>query len=181
MKRFVILAKALFVGGLLSPLLAACADQHTGAQCPAASMLADTSVLTVFRAGAPAELSGEAYTVVMDGVKTSCVYDKGAPTVTSPFSFSLHATRAPSPDGATYTVPYYFAITQGDRVLKKTSATVKLVFAPGSAVAQDTETLPDVVIELEPGHPPTDYQMLVGFQLTDAERAYNQKRGRFTP
>ena len=91
------------------------------------------------------------------------------------------ATRAPSPDGATYTLPYYFAITQGDRVLQKKNMTFKITFAPGSAVASDDETLDETTIELEPSHPPTDYQLLVGFQLTDAERAYNQKRGRYTP
>jgi hypothetical protein len=173
MKRFLILVPAL--------LLAGCADNLTGPQCPSASVLADTGTLTVFRAGAPADPSGEAYTATIDTVKSNCTYAKGAPTVQSSFSFTARATRAPSPDGATYTLPYYFAVTQGDRVLQKKNMTFKIAFAPGSAAASDDESLADITIELEPGHPPTDYQLLVGFQLTDAERAYNQKRGRYTP
>jgi hypothetical protein len=178
MKRFLILVLSLSMGGLF---LAGCSNSNNVPPCPSASVLSDTDTLTVFRAGAPADPSGEAYTAVIDGVKSSCTYDKGAPTVDATFSFSMHATRAPSPDGATYTLPYYFAITQGDRVLKKTSLMLKISFAPGSARAEDTESLPDAVIELEPTHPPTDYQLLVGFQLTDAERAYNRKRGRYAP
>ena len=173
MKRLLILAAAL--------LLAGCANDQTGPQCPSAAVLNDTSTLTVFRAGAPADPSGEAYTAVIDTVKTHCSYAKGASNVVSTFGFTAHATRPPSPDGATYTLPYYFAITQGDRILKKTNMTFKITFAPGSAVATYDQSLDDATIDLEPTHPPTDYQMLIGFQLSDAERAYNQKRIRFTP
>jgi hypothetical protein len=173
MTRLLILASAL--------LLAGCADNKVGPQCPSAAVLSDTSTLTVFRAGAPADPSGEAYTAVIDTVKSHCSYAKGASNVVSTFSFTAHAIRAPSPDGATYTLPYYFAVTQGDRILKKKNMTFKITFAPGSAVASDDENLDDTSIDLEPTHPPTDYQMLVGFQLSDAERAYNQKRVRFTP
>lgn len=176
MKRTPIFALPLIAG----LLLAGC-NTTQPTTCPSASVLADTATLTVFRAGAPADPSGEAFTATIDGVKSSCTYTKGQPTVDATFSFSMHATRLPSPDGATYTLPYYFAITQGDRVLKKTNMSFKISFAPGSAVASDSESLPDAVIELEPDHPPTDYQLLVGFQLTEAQRAYNQKRGRFAP
>ncbi|HWY61666.1 MAG TPA: hypothetical protein VNW15_07170 [Rhizomicrobium sp.] len=173
MKRFVILLPAL--------ILAGCSTDQNGPQCPSASVLSDTATLTVFRAGAPADPSGEAYTAVIVGVKSSCTYAKAAPTAVATFSFSVRATRAPSTDGATYTLPYYFAVTQGDRILEKKNASLKIMFAPGSADANDDENLADATITLEPGHPPTDYQLLVGFQLSDAERAYNQKRGRYTP
>ena len=166
---------------LAGALLVACSSSQNVPQCPSAAVLSDTAVLTVFRAGAPADPSGEAYTAVIDGVVSHCTYTKGEPSASASFSFTVRATRAPSPDGATYTLPYYFALTQGDRILSKKNLTLKITFAPGSATTTDTENLPDTTVTLEPGHPPTDYQLLVGFQLTDAERAYNQKRGRFTP
>jgi hypothetical protein len=166
---------------LTGVLLAACSDTQLGPQCPSASILSDTAVLTVFRAGAPADPSGEAYTAVIDGVVSHCSYTKGQPSASATFSFTIRATRAPSPDGATYTLPYFFALTQGERILTKKNDTLKITFAPGSAATSESENLPDTTVTLEPGHPPTDYQLLVGFQLSDAERAYNQKRGRFTP
>jgi hypothetical protein len=172
MKRTLIPAAALFLAG--------CSNTVVN-QCPSAGMLSDTATLTVFRAGAPADPSGEAYTATISAVKSSCEYTKGTSTADAAFAFTVRAVRAPTPDGASYNLPYYFATTQGDRILKKKNATVKITFAPGSAEANADETLPNTTIDLEPGHPPTDYQLLVGFQLTDAERAYNQKRGRYTP
>ena len=44
----------------LGVLLAGCNDAAV-MQCPSAAVLADTGTLTVFRAGAPHDLSGEAY------------------------------------------------------------------------------------------------------------------------
>jgi hypothetical protein len=164
-----------------SVILVACGNNGLGPQCPSAAILNDTAVLTVFRAGAPHDPSGEAYTAVIDGVTSHCSYTKGQPTANATFSFSVHVTRAPSPDGATYALPYFFALTQGDRILTKKNDTLKITFAPGSAAVSESENLPDTTVTLEPGHPPTDYQLLIGFQLSDQERAYNQKRGRFSP
>ena len=58
---------------------------------------------------------------------------------------------------------------------------VEITFAPGSASATQEVATSDLDVNLETGHPPTDYQFLVGFQLSDAERAYNATRGRFSP
>lgn len=149
--------------------------------CPSASVLADTASLTVFRAGAPADPSGEAFTVAITGVKSTCHYTKGAGNVPVDMTFDVRATRAPSADGAEYQVPYYSALSQGDRILSKQTAMLTVRFAPGSATATQLVTLDETTIELEEGHPATDYQLLVGFQLSDADRAYNQSRGRFTP
>ena len=161
-------------------MLAGCNDPVI-IPCPSAAVLSDTANLIVFRAGAPHDPSGEAYNATIVGVKSSCTYTKGAAASTSALSFTLRGTRAPSPDGADYALPYYLAVSQGDRILSKTPLTVHLIFAPGSAVASQDVVLDPTVVTLEPGHPPTDYQLLVGFQLSDAERAYNRTRGRYTP
>jgi len=172
MKPFLFLALGVFLAGCNDAVIP---------QCPSAAVLSDTATLTVFRAGAPHDLSGEAYTAAIGAVRTSCSYPKGSGASTSSLSFTLRAVRAPSPDGAAYTVPYYLAVTQGDRILSKKNLTLRLVFAPGSASASQNVSLDDTVVTLEPGHPPTDYQLLVGFQLSDAERAYNQTRTRYSP
>jgi hypothetical protein len=164
----------------LGVLLAGCNDAVI-VQCPSAAVLSDTSVLTVFRAGAPHDLSGEAYTAGIGNVRSECSYPKGAAASISTLDFTVRGIRAPSPDGATYTLPYYISIIQGERILTKQNLTVQLSFAPGSASATQEVSMSSLDVTLEPGHPPTDYQFLVGFQLSDAERAYNATRGRFTP
>jgi hypothetical protein len=160
--------------------LAGCNDANV-VQCPSAAVLSDTDTLTVFRAGAPHDLSGEAYTAGIGNVRTTCSFPKGAAASISELTFTLRAIRNPSADGADYKVPYYLAVIHGDRILSKQNLTADVNFAPGSASTSQDISASDLTVELEPGHPPTDYQFLVGFQLTDAERAYNAKRGRFTP
>jgi hypothetical protein len=164
----------------LALLLSGCADSET-ILCPSAAVLRDTATLTVFRAGAPVDPSGEAFTATIAGVTTSCHYNKGAIAIPTDMSFTVRAVRAPSADGANYQLPYYLAVTQGDRILSKKNFTLDVRFAPGSAVFTRTLALDTTTITLEEGHPATDYQLLVGFQLSEADRAYNQKRGRYTP
>jgi hypothetical protein len=178
MKPQHLLIPALPLAWLL--FLVGCANNEV-VLCPSASVLSDTANLTVFRTGAPIDPSGEAYTIAITGVNSACHYNKGAREIPTDMSFAVRASRAPSADGADYRVPYYFALTQGDRILSKKNATLTVRFAPGSATATQTVSLDETVINLEEGHPATDYQLLVGFQLSDADRAYNQKRGRFTP
>jgi len=161
-------------------LLSGCADSER-VLCPSAAVLRDTANLTVFRAGAPLDPSGEAFTATISGVTTSCHYNKGASDIPTEMSFTVRAVRAPAPDGGNYKVPYYLAVTQGDRILSKKNFTLNVEFAPGTAVFNQTVSFDTTTLKLEEGHPATDYQLLVGFQLSDGDRAYNQKRGRYTP
>jgi hypothetical protein len=169
---------------LLFPVLAlwlsGCASSET-VLCPSGAVLRDTATLTVFRAGAPLDPSGEAFTATIAGIKTSCHYNKGAGAIPTDMRFTVRATRAPSPDSGNYKVPYYLAVTQGDRILDKKNFMLDVTFAPGSAVFTQDVTLDTTTVNLEEGHPATDYQLLVGFQLSEGDRAYNQKRGRYTP
>ncbi len=169
---------------LLFPVLAAwlsgCANSES-VLCPSAAVLRDTATLTVFRAGAPLDPSGEAFTATIGGVANTCHYNRGASAIPNQLDFTVRAIRTPSADGGTYQVPYYLAVTQGDRILSKKNFTLDVRFAPGSAAFTQTISLDTTTIDLEEGHPATDYQLLVGFQLSDGDRAYNQKRGRYTP
>lgn len=161
-------------------LLAGCSSNQIP-NCPSAAALADTATITGFRPGAPADPSGEAYTATIATVNNSCSFDRKTSQTTSSLSFTVRATRAPRADSAAYSLPYYVAVTQGERLLSKQTYTMQVRFAPGSAVAQADESIDQTTIHLEKGHQPADYQILVGFQLTDAQRAYNEKRRRYLP
>ena len=149
--------------------------------CPSAAILADTATETVFRPGAPAELSGEAFTAYLVNVSTQCTFDPKVGRTVSTLDLSFRAVRPPSPDAATYSLPYFVAVNQAERVISKQMMTVRFVFAPGATVATADETQPSLQLDLENGHQPNEYQLLSGFQLTDAQRAYNQKMGRYLP
>ena len=149
--------------------------------CPSAAILADTASETIFRPGAPADPSGEAFSAYMTQAKTDCTFDRVKGITYSPLTLEFTAARAPSPDGASYTLPYFVAINQAERLIAKKMYTVRLSFAPGATTATAEESLDPTEVNLERGHLPTDYQLLSGFQITDAQRAYNQKMGRYLP
>ena len=149
--------------------------------CPSAAVLTDTATATVLRPGAPADPSGEAFTAYLMDADTDCALDKLAGETTSSLTLNFRATRPPSRDAATYSVPYFVAVNQAERVISKQMLTVQFNFAPGAISATAQETLSKLVLTLENGHLPTDYQYLAGFQLSEAQRAYNQKYGRYLP
>ncbi len=149
--------------------------------CPYAAVLEDASQMTQFRTGAPQDLSGEAYTVYITGIDTDCNYDKKRRRSDSSATLHFRATRAPTAQGAEYSIPYFLAVTQTDRILSKQIFTVTFRFAPGQSVATFDDRVGETVIEVEPGHQSTDYQLTAGLQLTEAQQAYSKKRGPYVP
>lgn len=162
-------------------LLAGCGDSNQVPNCPGVASLADTATITGFRPGAPADPSGEAYTATIAGVTSSCDLDKKTGETTTKLAFTVRATRAPRADGDTYSLPYYVVVTQGERLLSKQVYTLRIAFAPGSAITQVDQAIDQTTVHPETGRQPADYQLLIGFQLTDAQRAYNEQRRRFQP
>ena len=147
--------------------------------CPAAAILVDTSSMTVFRQDLTNDPAGMLYAVDLTGVKTDCSFDNREGETHSSIDLSFRATRAPNGDAASYTVPYYVAVTQGDRIISKQLLQVQFDFAPGASSVHFTDRVGTVEIRLENGKHPYDYEILSGLQLTPAERDYNKKMGRF--
>jgi hypothetical protein len=149
--------------------------------CPSAAILADTAAETVFRPGAPADPSGEVFTAYMVTIATDCELDKTAGQSKSSINLTFRAVRPPAADAATYSLPYFLAVNQGERLISKQMLNVKFQFAPGATVATADASFDYLPIDLENGHQPNEYQWLAGFQLSDAQRAYNKKTGPYLP
>ena len=171
--RFSVPLLALFV-------LSACSSDKVN-NCPSAVILADASEMTVFRAGAPEDLAGEAYRVFLVSTSTDCSINKKTGETSSSLELSFRATRAPSADAAHFTVPYFVAVTQADRLIEKRILQVSFDFAPGAAVTTFSVSPDDFDIHVENGHQPFEYELMAGFQMTQAQIDYNQKMGRYAP
>jgi hypothetical protein len=172
---------SLFAVAAASLSVLGCSGSSNVVLCPSAAILADTATETVFRAGAPADPSGELFTANFVNASTKCSFDKVQGVATSSLDLAFRGTRVPSPDPASYTLSYFVAVNQAERVISKQIYTVRLDFAPGATNATAEDSIDQMEINLERGHLPDDYQFLSGFQLTDAQRAYNQKMGRYLP
>lgn len=161
-------------------VLAGCTTDEKKGLCPDAAILAATSSLTVFRQNAPQDPSGELYTVWMSDVRNSCDFDKDALSTKSDFRIRFKATRAPSNEAGTYRVPYFVAVThKGSRIMEKKILVASVSFAPGEVSSDFEETVDQTVIKIARGNKVGEYQILVGFQLTQAQLDYNVKNNHF--
>jgi hypothetical protein len=157
--------------------LASCSSDTEGDKCPAVSVLVDTATYAMAQ-GNPAKL---VYTAEITDAKGDCDVRKYDQHVNASVDISFHATRASADAAATYTVPYFAAITTEGRVLAKGQYSVQVAFEPGQATATAAASLSSLSLTVGLDKKPTDYGILVGFQLTKAQLDYNRRVGRFAP
>src|SRR6185312_3605330 len=166
---------------MLSALvLAGCSSNDEKGLCPSANILVPASTLTVFRQNAPADPSGELYTVWMSNLKTGCDYDKREFVTDSRVHIQFKATRAPSDQAGTYRVPYFVAVThKGSRIMAKKLFVASLSFGPGETKTAFVDTVDSTVIHMARGNKVGEYEIVTGFQLTQAQLDYNVKNNHF--
>lgn len=161
-------------------LLTSCSSGKSN-NCPGVTSLVETSVGTVFRPGASADPSNILYTVEITDVKSSCDVDKSAESSSSDLDINFRATRAPNGAGAAYHVPYFVAISQGDRILAKKEFTADFAFEPGQMTTTFTDSVNSASVTAGRDKKTFDYLILVGLQLTRAQLQYNRTSGRLAP
>jgi hypothetical protein len=166
---------------LTAVLLAGCTTAAKQQNCPTAAALVDASAQTVFRQGAAPDPGNVLYTVRIVGVKSECDVDKKVQQADASVDIAFRATRAPTGEAVQYTVPYFLAVTQSDRIINKQSFSVQFSFAPGQAAAEFTDSVASTVIHTEKGKRAFDYEIIVGLPLTKEQLDYNRTFGRFTP
>lgn len=163
-------------------LLSGCVSDTEKGLCPTAAVLAPTSAMTVFRENAPADPSGELYTVWMTNVKSSCDFDKDDKATDSKLRIMFGAKRSPTAEAASYRIPYFVTVTHGgDRIMTKKMFLADLVFPPGQASVSFEQEVDSTVIKPERGAKLGEYQILTGLQLTRAQLEYNIKNNHFAP
>jgi hypothetical protein len=174
-------AKVILMAVLFMPALSGCAmfGVRTGKICPSAAVLAETSSLTTFQPSMKNDPAGEVYTIGMADVKTACDFDADNGTTNSSLELALKAKRPAPGDQVSYRVPYFVVTSLGGTVVDKRVAWLNITFASGATTAETSENVDAMMITLENGKKPYDYQLLVGFQLTQDQLDYNRKMNRF--
>ena len=147
--------------------------------CPVPAILADTQSVTIFRPGTTPDLANELYTVSLVNATGDCTYSTRDGLVHSSMELSFRATRVPTSEAATYSVPYFVAVNEGATIYSKRLYNLKFTFASGAAVATVTQAPDDVQIKVANGKLPWNYQQLAGFQMTAAQIDYNKSRSRY--
>jgi hypothetical protein len=149
--------------------------------CPVPAILADTQSVTIFRPGTTPDLANELYTVSLVNATGDCTYSARDGLVHSSMELSFRATRVPTSEAATYSVPYFVAVHEGAKIYSKRLYTLRFTFAPGAAVTTITQAPGDVDIKVSNGKLPWNYQRMAGFQMTAAQIEYNKTKSRYLP
>src|SRR3954464_4433518 len=100
------------LGALL--LLLGCSSKILN--CPVPAILADTQSVTIFRPGTTPDLANELFTVSLINAEGDCTYNTKDALVTASLALTFRATRAPSSERASYSVPYFVAVHEGARI-----------------------------------------------------------------
>jgi hypothetical protein len=158
-------------------LLAGCSSRIL--ICPVPAILADTQSVTLFRPGTTPDLANELFTVSLVNATNDCTYNTRDGLVRASLELTFRATRSPTNEAATYSVPYFVAVNEGAKIYSKRLYTLKFTFAPGAAVATITQAPDDVQIKVTNGKLPWNYQQLAGFQMTAEQIDYNKSRSRY--
>ena len=165
------------LGALL--LVMGCSQRIT--VCPVPAILADTQSLTVFRPGTMPDPANELFTISLVNSEGDCTFNTKDSLVTASLELTFRATRTPTNERVTYSVPYFVAIHEGARIYAKRLYTLKFSFAPGAATTVIKQAPADVRVQVANGKLPWNYQELAGFQMTPDQLAYAKKRDRYLP
>jgi hypothetical protein len=165
------------LGALL--LVLGCSTQI--AICPVPAILADTQSVTIFRPGTTPDLANELYTVSLINAEGDCTYSSKTNLVHASLDLTFRATRAPTKDAATYTVPYFVVVHENAKIFVKHLYQLKFTFAPGASVTTIKQSPDTIELHVSNGKLPWNYQEMSGFQMTAAQIEYNKTRGRYVP
>jgi hypothetical protein len=136
--------------------------------CPHIGLLADAAKLTDFEGATSAQFQAS-----LGGEALQCVIKDGV--VHMRVKFKVAGTLQAKASTDTRKVPYFIAVMQGSRVLAKQVYSVEIPFTGGARTVSVEERINRVDIPIEKGWASDDYEVMLGFQLTREQVAYNRQ------
>ena len=138
--------------------------------CPHLGLLADASRLTDFEGTSSAQ-----FRATLGGEALQCVVKDGVAHTRLKFKVTGNLQTDAKSD--TRKVPYFVAVMQGSQVLAKQVYSLDIPFAAHERNVSVEERVNRVDIPLASGKAATDYQVMIGFQLTREQVDYNRQTG----
>ena len=170
---------------LALPILAGCGGgrgsmltQRPQAPCPRVALLAEAVDLTRFREGARPDIATMEVDARMTGFQARCDYAPRDAGLDVTLQVQVAAERGPAATGTAADLPYLVAVTEEaeSRVLNRGTDTVRVSFDRGErrTIAQGEEMLVRIPGDVRRA---AEKVILVGFQLSPEQLAYNRRRG----
>lgn len=182
MKRFVPaclgLSAMLFAGGCQG-VADALDDRPNVGPCPVAGVLYDANRVVEVKGVERHENVG--FTGSIEAVRGFCRYI-GSNPITMEIEVDFAFGRGPKADGMSHSYPAFVAVTRRDKsVLAKEKFAMNITFPEGKDVVRQTETIPGIVIpRANDTVSGSNFEVIVGFDVTPEQLAYNRSGTRFT-
>jgi len=147
--------------------------------CPVSGVLYDASRLVEIQGAERHENVG--FTGAVENVRSFCRY-KGGDPINMDVEIDFAFGRGPKAESAAESYPVFVTVTRRDRtVLAKETFAVNVNFPAGKDIIRITETVPGIVIpRANDTVSGTNFEVIVGFDLTPEQIAYNRSGTRFT-
>ena len=148
--------------------------------CPRAFALYDASRIVEFRGGQE-RFANVGFTGEFQKVRSLCRY-YGATPIEGDLEMDISFGRGPAAEGqSTATYEYFVAVTRKNiGVINKQTFPIQVTFPAGADRVTLTERIDKIVIpRAKEGTSGENFEIIVGFELTKAQRAFNAEGKRF--
>lgn len=159
--------------------IGAAAEANPG-PCPRAFALYDASRIVEFRNGQE-RFANVGFTGEFQKVRSLCRY-YGAVPIEGDLEMDINFGRGPAAKGqSTATYEYFVAVTRKNiGVINKKTFPIQVTFPAGADRVTVTERVDKIVIpRAKEGTSGENFEIIVGFELTEAQRAFNAEGKRF--
>ena len=110
-----------------------------------------------------------------------CTYSTRNALVHASLELTFRATRNPTSEAVTYSVPYFIAIHEGAKIYAKRLYNLRFTFAAGASTVTIKQSPGELELQIPNGKLPWNYQQMAGFQMTAAQIDYSKNRNRYLP
>ena len=145
--------------------------EYSDVKCPATGVVSGVGTLSRFD-GRGTGFVDLGYRASLGAVKSDCAVDSTGVTVT--LMVSTLAELGPAATGRTADFPYFVAVTDSkDKIIAKRVFANSLTFKPDQNRTGGRDTVSERIPLEDPKQAPR-YHVILGFQLTEEELAYNR-------
>ena len=151
-------------------------DRRTPIRCARVNILGEANKITVFAPGGGRDLTDVEYTAEFREIESDCDLDKSDRIVEASTEFQVVATRGPAARNRQIELPIFVALARADGVIDKRQYPLKVIFPAGEDRIAVFDAIEGTRIYLEQGETGSEYEILVGFQLTRNQLEYNRRQ-----
>lgn len=169
---------AVFALGIAGFAITGCSWFKKDVQvCPKVLILSDTAQMTSFRPGNGRDVTDVQFQGEVNKVDSQCKYDKDTKVIDMTATLTLVAARGAALRQGEVTLPFFVSVVdrKTEKVLNKRIFQSPVPFPEGHRRSGVSEEIAER-ITVAAGHAITDYEVLVGFQLTEEQVDFNRKQ-----